>query len=86
MTGQQLAEDAGPSAAHELARRMTAGTSAERMDAVSAVQRHSTPRLTQNLAVAMALQVSNRQAQVQADLERKIRMNREGDGGQADGQ
>jgi hypothetical protein len=78
MTADQLAQDASALAAHELARRMSSGTAAERTAALQTVQDHPSQRLAQNMAMALATEAQKKQTQVMADVQRNVRMAEEG--------
>jgi len=78
MTAEQLAEDASSSAAVELVRRMFHGTPAEHKAASSVMSRPRSPRLSRNLAMAMALEQQKRAGEMGLRMERDTRMAEEG--------
>ena len=71
MTATQLAEDASPAAARELARRMIRGTMEQQKQASLAISQCRSPRLARNLAMAMALENQKKQQQMMLQAERQ---------------
>ena len=61
MTAEELAKNASPPAARELARRIAEGTGEEQSAAAAAMRNSPSPRLARNMAMAMALQQQKRQ-------------------------
>lgn len=78
MTAEQLAKNASLSAATELVRRSSHGTPAERAAASSMMNRPRSPRLSRNLAMAMALELKRRADNMRVRTERNMRMAEEG--------
>ena len=78
MTAEELAKDASPSAARELARRMVRGTPGEHAAASGAINCWSSPRLARNMAMAMALEVQKRPQEMVRQMEMNQRMMMEG--------
>ncbi len=85
MTASELAKNASPQAARELARRMVHGTQAEQAAVSSAIYTWTNPRLARNLAVAMALAQQKRQLEMMRQIERNRQMMMDGpDSGMGD--
>jgi hypothetical protein len=80
MTATELASDAGVAAGEELARRMTHGTPSQQAAVASAIHTHRSPRLTRNLAMAMALEAQRKQQGMMTEAERTRRMAMDGRG------
>lgn len=78
MSAEELAKNASVPAARELARRMSSGTQAERVAASSAINCWRTPRLTRNLAMAMALGAQKRANEMNVRMRRDQQIARDG--------
>jgi len=78
MTAAQLADDASPKAARELVRRMLHGTEAEHVAARAVMNTPSSPRLSRNIAMAMALEQQARADKMRLDVAREVRTAEEG--------
>ena len=78
MTAEKLGEDSSPGAARELVRRFFSGEPAERAGAASVMHSPHSPRLTRNLAMAMALEQQKRAQAMRVNVERNMRMAEQG--------